>query len=263
MFKKKELWNYSLTAGEEYVWLDVSGIGCVTRVVAWKPNDGVDMLKVYWYVILDYGQPDPEQVRPSNIDYWGLGSEGVHNLGSGCLIVRHFDTSTGWFEAALLCNPLSWSFRSSLQAKVYNSTSEDTTVLHRVCYMLFTASTTIQLIADERVNADDLRKYINFEYARQLVSSATYHALPLTAEHIEAAKLVVEGKAPPEPYTDLTREEAELWLKLGEGKHHLVELTVDERRFKNMSEFFNFLNWLEKEFNMKVLDYSMDILQLL
>jgi len=259
---EKRLWNYSLAAGEEYVWLEVSGVGCVTTEGAYKPDDGVDMFKVAWYIHID-GKVVPFMMcNPFYIKYWRLGSVGVHSLGSMCLIINRFDTSTGWFEAQLLYNPQCTRFRETLSATVKNGAASDTTVHHDIHYLLFTASTTIQLIADEKVNANDLKKYINLEYARQLVSSVTYHALPLTSRHLEAAKAVLEGKTPPEPYTGLSREEAQLWLQLGEGKHHLVELTVDEKKFANLKEFWEFIEWLCKEFNMKLLDIGMEALNI-
>ena len=261
-YERRGIFNYSLSAGEAYDWLEVSGTGCVVTEYAWKKGDGVDMLYVYWYIFLDGHVIMFLRLHPYHLAYWGFNSPELYNLGCECLVVKEYDTSTGLFEAVLTRHALQSMFRNRMKAEVKNNTSSDTTVHHQVAYMLFTASTTITCLSDEKVSASDLREYINLEYARQLVSSATYRSLPLSAEHIEAAKLVVEGRTPPEPYTDLTREEAELWLKLGEGKHHVVELTVDERKFKHQKEFWEFIEWLQKEFNMKLLDVSLDVLNI-
>ena len=256
------IYNYALSAGETYTWLDVSGKGMLRSEYAWKTGDGVDMMKIKHIVGVDGRTPCRPETHPSALDYWGFGSVGKYNLGSEFLLVRVFDTTYGGFEAERYYDCLRYIFNSSLQARVVNEADSSTTIHHVVWYLLFTASTRILMLADEAVNASDLRRYINLMHIKDLCESATYRLVNVTKQGVEAAKLLLEGRTPPEPFTSLTYEEAQLWLKLGEGKHHYVELTVDERKFKHQKEFWEFLTWLEKEFNMKLLDVSMEALNI-
>jgi len=256
------IYNYALSAGETYAWLDVSGKGMLRAEYAWKTGDGVDMMKVKYLVRVDGTIAARPETYPSALDYWGFGGVGKYNLGSEFLFVTKYDTSTGVFEAERHYDALRHIFNSNLEAVVINEADSSTRIHHVVWYLLFTASTRILMLADEAVNASDLRRYINFMHGRDLCESVVYRLVNITEKGVEAAKLLLEGRTPPEPYHMLTYEEAQLWLKLGEGKHHYVELTVDERRFKHQKEFWEFLTWLEKEFNMKLLDISMEALNI-
>jgi len=250
-FLEEYLVNYSLDVNSEYIWLSVAGIGKVYSERSFFTG-GDDILSVGHKIYCD-GNRVKLGANAYDLDYYGLGSVGVHNLGTRCVIVRVWDTTTPKFEARSFYSNV--YFRETLVAKIRNaSTSNSSTVTHSVDYYLFVSSINVLSLVDEPINSKDFKYFVDLKCAPDFVSSIVYRLKnvvdPANVKDENARRMLFDDSL-----NQLLLE------KKGEGLYHVLEFYINDHRYTNVKEILEILEKIRKEFNLEILEVEPNILK--
>jgi len=261
-FKNFYTTNHAISPDSYEDVLIVSGRG-IAMYVWWMGGWNAPAGNLYHWVFCDDAAPHPLVIpHLPLLTVMGVAQGDKILHGGGWTYVSKWDTTNYEYDVRKALYGVAFPFESELRVRFHNTHSSLTGYFGiHLGYAVFSASTQILMLSDERVNPTDLRWCIDLDRGVRLVEACTYKHLVVGKRLLELAKATLEGRAV-DDMQPLPLDQAEQIAKLGEGDWHIVELTVDERKFKHQKEFWEFIEWLQKEFNVKLLDVSMEALNI-